>query len=103
MKLDSKLSKISATNADIAYFSPKKLVDDPWATEVGKIKTQRDLLQILANFEQELGLPIFTEGTTEEVLNARICRYLFVSQGWNNTVSPDELTSASMWTVLVAA
>ena len=90
-------------NADIVYFSPKKTVDDPWATEVEKLKTQRNVPQILASFEQELGLPDFTEGTTEEVLNARICRYLFVSQGWSNTVSPDELTSASMWTALAAA
>ena len=60
-------------------------------------------IQILANFEHEQGLPAFTEGTAAEILNARIYRYVIVSDGWGNAVSPDELTHAATWTALAAA
>lgn len=103
MKLDSKLSQISSANAGVAYFFPKKTDGSPLAVAVEKLKTQRQLSQILATFEQEKNLPTFTEGSAEEILNARIYRYVFVSRGWDNAISPDELTHAATWIAFAAA
>ena len=103
MKLDFRLSRMSAADAGIAYFVPKKAAGSLYATAFAEMMTHPQLFQILANFEQEQGLPAFTEGTAQEILNARIYRYVIVSQGWGNAVSPDELIHASTWTALAAA
>lgn len=104
MRLDKKLAQMSAAEAGIAYFVPKKnRTGSPWAADLEELKGHPQLFQILANFEQEHSLPTFTEGSASEILNARIYRYLIVSQGWGNAVSPDELTHAATWTALAAA
>lgn len=104
MRLDKKLAQMSAAEAGIAYFVPKKnRTGSPWAADLEELKGHPQLFQILANFEQEHGLPTFTEGSASEILNARIYRYVIVSQGWGNAVAPDELTHAATWTALAAA
>lgn len=105
MKLSKKLAQMSAAEAGIAYFVPKKnRTGSPWAADLEELKGHPQLFQILANFEQEQGLPAFTEGTPEEILDARICRYVLVSLGWGlKPMSPDELTHAGTWTALAAA
>lgn len=105
MKKDSKLSRMSAVDAGIAYFIPKKPTSSLYATAFAEMMAldQPHLSQLLANFEQEQGLPAFTEGSTEEILNARIYRYVIVSWGWDNAISPDELTHAATWTAFAAA
>ena len=103
MKLDSKLSQISSANAGVAYFFPKKTDGSPLAAAVEKLKTQRQLSQILATFEQEKDLPTFTEGEPEQILQARMCRYVILLQGWGLQVAPEELTHAATWTALAAA
>lgn len=102
MKLSKKLAQTPAVDAGIAYFVPKKAAGSPWAADLEELKGHPQLFQILANFEQEHGLPTFTEGSASEILDARICRYVLVSQGWESRVAPDELT-ARMWTALAAA
>lgn len=106
MKMDTRFSRMSAVDVGIAYFvpkNPKKAAGSLYATAFAEMARNPQLFQILANFEQEYGLPTFTEGTTQEVLNARIYRYVIVSDGWGNAVSPDELTHAATWTALAAA
>jgi len=102
MKLSKKLSQTSAEDAGIVYFIPK-VMNNLWVAELEKLKSHPQLSQILTNFEQEQGLPAFTEGSAEEILNARIYRYAFVSRGWDNAISPDELTHAATWTAFAAA
>lgn len=94
---------MAAVDAGITYFIPKKATDSLYATAFAEMVNDPRLFQILENFEHEQGLPTFTEGTTSEILNARIYRYVIVSQGWGNAVSPDELTHAATWTALAAA
>jgi len=101
--MDKRLAQTPAVDAGIAYFVPKKAAGSLYATAFAEMMTHPQLFQILANFEQEQGLPAFTEGTAQEILNAQIYRYVIVSQGWGNAVSPDELTHASTWTALAAA
>ena len=103
MKENSKLSRMSAVDAGIAYFIPKKPTSSLYATAFAEMMDHPQLSQILANFEQEHGLPAFTEGSAEEILNARIYRYVIVLQGWDNAISPDELTHAATWTTFTAA
>jgi len=103
MKLDSKLSQISSANAGIACFFPKKADGSPLAAAVEKLKTQGQLSQILAAFEQEKDLPTFTEGEPEQILQARMCRYVILLQGWGLQVAPEELTHTATWTALAAA
>lgn len=103
MKLSKKLAQTPAVDAGIAYFVPKKAAGSLYATAFAEMVDNPQLFQILANFEHEQGLPAFTEGTAAEILNARISRYVIVSDGWDNAVSPDELTHAATWTALAAA
>lgn len=103
MRLDKKLAQMSAAEAGIAYFVPKKAAGSLYATAFAEMVDNPQLFQILANFEQEQGLPAFTEGEPEQILQARMCRYVIVSDGWGNAVSPDELTHAATWTALAAA
>lgn len=102
MKLSKKLAQTPAVDAGIAYFVPKKAAGSLYATAFAEMMTHPQLFQILANFEQEQGLPAFT-GTAKEILDARISRYVVVSQGWGNAVSPDELTHTATWIALAAA
>ena len=94
---------MSAADAGISYFVPKKALGSLYATAFAEMVNHPQLFQILTNFEQEWELPVFTEGTAEEILNARIYRYVLISQGWGNVVAPDELTRAATWTDLAAA
>ena len=59
MKMDTRFSQISSANAGIAYFFPNKADGSPLAAAVEKLKTQRQLSQILATFEQEKDLPTY--------------------------------------------
>lgn len=94
----------SAAEVGIGYFVPKKNMrtGSPWAAELEEIKCHPQLFQILANFEQEHGLPAFTEGSMEQILQARMYRYVIVSQGWGLRIAPDELTHVGTWTALAA-
>lgn len=94
----------SAAEVGIGYFVPKKQEQQSGLYADARAELERDplMFQILANFEQEQGLPAFT-GTAKEILDARISRYVVVSQGWSNAVSPDELTHTATWTALAAA
>ncbi len=103
MKEDSKLSRMPAVDAGIAYFIPKKPTSSLYATAFTELMGHPQLSQILTNFEHEQGLPAFTEGNAEEILNARIYRYVIVSRGWGNAISPDELTHAATWIAFAAA
>jgi len=69
MKLSKKLAQTPAADAGIAYFVPKKTAGSLYATAFAEMMTHPQLFQILANFEQEQGLPAFTEGTAQEILN----------------------------------
>ena len=93
-----------AAEVGIGHFVPKKQeVSGLYADARAELERDPLMFQILANFEQEHGLPTFTEGTPEEILDARICRYVLVSLGWGNAVSPDELTHTATWIALAAA
>lgn len=94
----------SAAEVGIGHFVPKKQEQrlGLYADARAELEKNPLLFQILANFEQEQGLPAFT-GTAKEILDARISRYVVVSQGWSNAVSPDELTHTATWTALAAA
>lgn len=92
----------SAAEVGIGYFVPKKQEASVYADARAELERDPLMVQILANFEQELGLPAFT-GTAKEILDARISRYVVVSQGWGNAVSPDELTHTATWIALAAA
>ena len=93
----------SAAEVGIRHFGPKKQqATGLYADARAELERDPLLFQILANFEQEQGLPAFT-GTANEILDARISRYVVVSQGWSNAVSPDELTHTATWTALAAA
>lgn len=102
MKLSKKLSQTSAEDAGIVYFVPK-VMNNLWVAELEKLKSHPQLSQILANFEQEKDLPTFTEGEPEQILQARMYRYVILLQGWGLQVTPEELTHAATWTVLWAA
>lgn len=93
-----------AAEVGIGHFVPKKQEQQSGLYADARAELERDplMFQILANFEQEQGLPAFT-GTAKEILDARISRYVVVSQGWSNAVSPDELTHTATWTALAAA
>lgn len=94
----------SAAEVGIGHFVPKKQESSGlYADARAELEKSPLLFQILANFEQEQGLPTFTEGTPEEILDARICRYVLVSLGWGMRIAPDELTHAGTWTALAAA
>lgn len=95
----------SAAEVGIGHFVPKKQERRLGLYADARAELERDplMFQILANFEQEHGLPTFTEGTPEEILDARICRYVLVSLGWGLRIAPDELTHAGTWTALAAA
>ena len=94
----------SAAEVGIGHFVPQKQeVSGLYADARAELEKSPLLFQILANFEQEHGLPTFTEGTPEEILDARICRYVLVSLGWGLRIAPDELTHAGTWTALAAA
>lgn len=94
----------SAAEVGIGHFVPKKQeASGLYADARAELEKSPLLFQILANFEQEHGLPTFTEGTPEEILDARICRYVLVSLGWGLRIAPDELTHAGTWTALAAA
>lgn len=103
MKMDSTLSRMSAKDAGIVYFTPKKNTSSPWAADFEELKRHPQLFQLLENFEFTHGLPVFTEGTTEKILEARIYRYLVLSSGWDSAIAPDELTHAATWEALAAA
>ena len=103
MKMDTRFSQLSSADAGIAYFFPKKADGSPLAAAVEKLKNQRHLPQILAAFEQENNLPAFTRGVPEQILQARIYRYVILLQGWGLQVAPEELTHAATWTALAAA
>ena len=92
----------SAAEVGIGYFVPKKQEASVYADARAELEKNPLLFQILANFEQEQGLPAFT-GTAKEILDARISRYVVVSQGWGNAVLPDELTHTATWIALAAA
>ena len=94
-----------AAEVGIGHFVPKKQEQQSglYADARAELEKNPLLFQILANFEHEQELPAFTEGTVQEILNARIYRYVIVSQGWGNAVAPDELTHAATWTALAAA
>lgn len=93
----------SAAEVGIGHFVPKKQqASGLYADARAELERDPLMFQILANFEQEQGLPAFT-GTAKEILDARISRYVVVSQGWGNAVSPDELTHTATWTALAAA
>ena len=81
----------SAAEVGIGRFVPKKQEASVYADARAELEKSPLLFQILANFEQEHGLPTFTEGAPEEILDARICRYVLVSLGWGT------------WTALAAA
>lgn len=94
----------SAAEVGIGHFVPKKQESSGlYADARAELEKNPLLFQILANFEQEQGLPTFAEGTPEEILDARICRYVLVSLGWSLRIAPDELTHAGTWTALAAA
>lgn len=42
------------------------------------------------------------EGSMEQILQARMYRYVIVSQGWGLRIAPDELTHVGTWTALAA-
>ena len=92
----------SAAEVGIGHVVPKKQEASVYADARAELEKNPLLFQILANFEQEQGLPAFT-GTAKEILDARISRYVVVSQGWGNAVSPDELTHTATWIALAAA
>ena len=92
----------SAAEVGIGHFVPEKQEASVYADARAELEKNPLLFQILANFEQEQGLPAFT-GTAKEILDARISRYVVVSQGWGNAVSPDELTHTATWIALAAA
>jgi len=93
-----------AVEVGIGHFVPKKQeTSGLYADARAELEKNPLLFQILANFEQEHGLPTFTEGAPEEILDARICRYVLVSLGWGLRIAPDELTHAGTWTALAAA
>ena len=92
----------SAAEVGIGHFVPKKQEASVYADARAELERDPLMFQILTNFEQDQGLPAFT-GTAKEILDARISRYVVVSQGWNNAVSPDELTHTATWTALAAA
>ncbi|MFC2303342.1 MAG: hypothetical protein ACFNLE_05970 [Rothia aeria] len=93
----------SAAEVGIGHFVPKKQEASVYADARAELEKNPLLFQILANFEQEHGLPTFIEGAPEEILDARICRYVLVSLGWGLRIAPDELTHAGTWTALAAA
>jgi len=94
----------SAAEVGIGHVVPKKQeASGLYADARAELEKNPLLFQILANFEQEQGLPTFTEGTPEEILDARICRYVLVSLGWGLRIAPEELTHAGTWTALAAA
>lgn len=93
----------SAAEVGIGHFVPKKQEASVYADARAELEKSPLLFQILANFEQEHGLPTFIEGAPEEILDARICRYVLVSLGWGLRIAPDELTHAGTWTALAAA
>jgi hypothetical protein len=103
MKLSKKLAQTPAVDAGIAYFVPKKAAGSLYATAFAEMVDNPQLFQILENFEFTHGLPVFTEGTTEKILEARIYRYLVLSSGWDSAIAPDELTHAATWEALAAA
>ena len=92
-----------AAEVGIGHFVPKKQEASVYADARAELEKSPLLFQILANFEQEHGLPTFIEGMPEEILDARICRYVLVSLGWGLRIAPDELTHAGTWTALAAA
>lgn len=93
-----------AAEVGIGHFVPKKQeASGLYADARAELEESPLLFQILANFEQEHGLPTFIEGAPEEILDARICRYVLVSLGWGLRIAPDELTHAGTWTALAAA
>ena len=92
-----------AAEVGIGHFVPKKQEASVYADARTELEKSPLLFQILANFEQEHGLPTFIEGAPEEILDARICRYVLVSLGWGLRIAPDELTHAGTWTALAAA
>lgn len=93
-----------AAEVGIGHFVPKKQeVSGLYADARAELERDPLMFQILASFEQEHGLPTFTEGTPEEILDARICRYVLVSLGWGQRIAPDELTHAGTWTALATA
>ena len=94
----------SAAEVGIGHFVPKKQESSGLYADARAEREKIPLLfQILADFEEEQGLPTFTEGTPEEILDARICRYVLVSLGWGLRIAPEELTHAGTWTALAAA
>ena len=93
----------SAAEVGIGHFVPKKQEASVYADARAELEKSPLLFQILANFEQEHGLPTFIEGAPEEILDARICRYVLVSLGWGLRIAPDELTHTGTWTALAAA
>ena len=94
----------SAAEVGIGHFVPKKQeVSGLYADARAELERDPLMFQILANFEQEHGLPAFTEGAPEEILDARLCRYVLVSLVWGLRIAPDELTHAGTWTALAAA
>lgn len=103
MKLSKKLAQTPAVDAGIAYFVPKKAAGSLYATAFAEMVDNPQLFQILANFEHEQGLPAFTEGEPEQILQARMYRYVILLQGWGLQVAPEELTHAATWTALAAA
>jgi len=103
MKLSKKLAQTPAVDAGIAYFVPKKAAGSLYATAFAEMVDNPQLFQILANFEQEKDLPTFTEGEPEQILQARMYRYVILLQGWGLQVAPEELTHAATWTALAAA
>lgn len=93
-----------AAEVGIGHFVPKKQeASGLYADARAELEKSPLLFQILAIFEQEHGLPTFIEGAPEEILDARICRYVLVSLGWGLRIAPDELTHAGTWTALAAA
>ena len=93
-----------AAEVGIGHFVPKKQeASGLYADARAELEKSPLLFQILANFEQEHGLPAFIAGAPEEILDARISRYVLVSLGWGLRIAPDELTHAGTWTALAAA
>jgi hypothetical protein len=103
VKLDSKLSQMSAAEVGIGHFVPKKQeASGLYADARAELEKNPLLSHILANFEAQHRLPDLAGDPDAVITQARISRYLLLGEAQHIADLVFDVTKARTWNELAA-
>ena len=104
MKLDSKLSQMSAAEVGIGYFVPKEQEQQSGLYTDARAELEKNplLSRILANFEAQHRLPDLAGDPDAVIIQARISRYLLLGEAQHIADFVFDVTKARTWNELAA-